>query len=558
MWCNRRCRAGKACRAALPYETHFRKTARAGAHVRDEMAVSATGRAGDGVPAAAGRLFVRAWGAVFAAMLPTYYLYTNPETRFAVRWGWVDVWTIALAVFLPAAVAWGTVLALDRAACRCFRGRWAYWVRSAGGLLAVYLLLRTCKMIAAASGVACLAPGGALSGAGFKLALYVGVPLALWAAARRRFPAFAARLCDWMAVCGLVFFVSAVLYPRHGRSEGVPPLPPPAAEKERGGVPNVILLLFDECAQDRLFPDGKLREDCPNLKAFCGTATTYLNCYAEGVETPISVPRLLLLDDSSFRNAPYPQLVKRAMDGTLRDMPSLFALATNHFRAACGVHLDYETWLGNQTEWVSTFLIVAAMSPKERILHLWLGAFPVLNRWLERPVEGETEGFVAAVQTTERLLPELLERARREPLFALVHIAMPHYPFVWDAGGLKEELAHRPIAELMDAPEGYEGNLRRMDVLLGDIVRMLREEGEFDRSLVVFTSDHAWRRDPAVAPVECRYALEDADPHSRYRRVPLVVKEPGQTEGRVVEDEFRARRLQELVRPLLVGGTAGD
>ena len=90
-----------------------------------------------------------------------------------------------------------------------------------------------------------------------------------------------------------------------------------------------------------------------------------------------------------------------------------------------------------------------------------------------------------------------------------------------------------------------------MDVLLGDIVQMLREEGEFDRSLVVFTSDHAWRRDPAVAPVECRYAMEDADPHSRYRRVPLVIKEPGQTDGRSVEEEYRARSLQDVIRPLL-------
>lgn len=534
-----------------PHGSHFPKTARAGAHVRDEMAVSATGRSGDGVPSATGRLFLWIWGAVFTALLPAFYLYTNEDTRFAVRWGWVDVWTIAVAVCLPAVVAWAGALALDRAACRWFKGRWAYWMRSAGGLLAVYLLLRTCKMIAAEAGVACLAPGGALSGTGFKLAAYVGVPLGIWAVARRRFPAFAARLCDWMAICGLVFFVSAVLYPRYARSGAGTSLPPPTADGERGDAPNVILLLFDECAQDRLFPGGKLREDCPNLKEFCGTATTYLDCYAEGVETPVSVPRLLLLDDTPFRNAPYPQLMKRAMNGTLRDMPSLFSLATNHFRAACGVHLDYETWLGNQTEWVSTFLIVASLSPKERILHLWLGAFPALNRWLERPVMGETEGFVAAVQATERLLPELLGRARRQPLFALIHIEVPHYPFVWDAGGLKEELAHRPVAELMDDPAGYEGNLRRMDALLGDIVRMLREEGEFDRSLVVFTSDHAWRRDPAVAPVECRYAQEDADPHSLYRRVPLVVKEPGQTEGRTVAEEYRARSLQDVIRPLL-------
>lgn len=520
--------------------------------------MSAADRSVSGVPASAGRLFVRVWGAVFAALLPAFYQYANAETRFAVRWGWVDAWTIAAAVCLPAVAAWAAALAADRLACRWFRGRWACWLRSAGGLLAVYLLLRTCKMIAAESGVACLGPGGVLSGFGFKLAAYAGVPLAVWAVARRRFPAFAARMCGWMAVCGLVFFVFAFTYPRHALPAADAPLPPPAEGTVRGDAPNVILLVFDECAQDRLFPGGKPREDCPNLREFCRTATTYLNCYSEGVETPVSVPRLLLLDDSPFRNAPYPQLMKRARDGTLRDKPALFALATNHFRAACGVHLDYETWLGNQTDYVYTFLIVSAMSPSERILHLWIRAFPVLNRLLHRTVMGETEGFVESVRITERLVPEMLGRAVRQPLFAWIHIALPHYPFVWDADGLIEERAHRPVAGLMDDPAGYEGNLRRMDAVLGGILRTLREEGEFDRSLVVFTSDHAWRRDPAVGPVECRYALEDADPHSRYRRVPLVVKEPGQTQGRVVEDEFRARRLQDVIRPLLAGGTDGD
>ena len=250
--------------------------------------------------------------------------------------------------------------------------------------------------------------------------------------------------------------------------------------------------------------------------------------------------------------------MKRAMNGSLRNMPTLFSLATNYFRAVCGVHLDYETWLGSQTDWVNTFLIVAGLSPRERILHLWQSAFPVLARWLHRPVMGETEGFVAAVQTTERRLPELLSRATRQPLFAWLHLAIPHYPFVWDADGLNEALAHRPVAELMDDPSGYEGNLRCMDAILGRILRTLKEEGEFDRSLIVFTSDHAWRRDPAVGPDECRYALEDADPHSRYRRVPLVVKAPGQTTGCTVTNEFRARQLQSLIRPMLestAGGT---
>lgn len=497
------------------------------------------------------------FGAVFVTLLPAYYLYTNEETRFAIRWNAMDFGIILAFVLIPTLGLWGLLML----ASWIFRGtpckRFRFWGLTGLGVIVVYLFLRAARMIAVQSGIACCAPGGCLSG-GVVRGLYVLVPLGLLVLLRRKFPGFLRGLCTLAAIFSGIFFISALFYPRHALPPSNAPLPPVKTIGERLPHPNIFLIIFDECAQDRLFPDGKLLEGCPHLQDFCRTATTYMNCYSEGVETPISIPRLLLLDDSGFRNLPYAQLMQKSMNGALRDAPAVFLHATNYFRAAVGVHVDYETWLGCQADYTSTFLIISVMSPTERILHLWITAFPVLNRWLNRPVMGETEGFVASLQKTERLLPEILRRAANEPVFALLHLALPHYPFVWNEDGLREELRHRPISELRDDPAGYAGNLRYMDVVLGRMLRELRDIDEFDRSLIVVTSDHAWRRDPLLGHEECPYAIEDSKPHSPYKRVPLIVKMPGQTHAAVVTDEFRAREMQNWILPLLTGsvGTA--
>lgn len=83
---------------------------------------------------------------------------------------------------------------------------------------------------------------------------------------------------------------------------------------------------------------------------------------------------------------------------------------------------------------------------------------------IERPILAETGMFIESVQESERLLAALAARTAKEPVFAVCHLALPHYPFVWDARGLLEERG-LPIHELTKQVEGYEGNLRYMDAV---------------------------------------------------------------------------------------------
>lgn len=461
--------------------------------------------------------FSAAVGFFYLALLPAFYDRTNPDTRFSIRWNWPDFFSILVAILLPAVLLTIMLLPLRR-----FR-RHHPWLAALPALVPVYIMLRTIFMMGRASGHFLFPPGsilGILSGR----FLYLLVPLAVLLLARRKTPLIALAICHFGTILAVIFFFTALFYPRFSAA-------PPTASSPRSFSPDIpppphfLLVIFDECSADRVRPDGLLRSDLPHLHEFEKEAQTYLNVYSEGTETPISLPRLLAINPLLLHGS-YAEQCRQAAFAGLKNAPTLFSLATNHFRSITGVHLDYDVWMGDTLEDVRTFLIISVMSFPERILQIWLRAFPAGRHIIHRPVVGETEGFVDAVQGSIERLPGLISQMQTAPVAALWHIPLPHYPFVWDVDGLQPDLAHRPIHAVMTDPNGYTANLRYMDTVLGLLVARLKDAGLWDSTLLIVTSDHAWRRDPAISDEECRYPVEDLDPSSPYRRIPLWVKYP--------------------------------
>lgn len=464
--------------------------------------------------------FSVAIGFFYIALLPAFYDRTNPDTRFAIRWNWPDYFSILLAILIPSILL--TILLLS---LRHFFSKHP-WLAALPSLAPIYIVLRTIFMMGRASGQAIFRPETILGGPSSRI-LYVLVPLAVLLIARRKTPSVAAAICHFGTILASIFLVTALFYPRFSAIPAMTsPLMPRPLSADVTPPPHFLLVIFDECSADRVHPDGILRSDLPNLREFEKEAQTYLNVYAEGTETPVSLPRLLAIDPFLLHGS-YADQCRQAAFGGLKHAPTLFSLATNHFRSVTGVHLDYDLWMGDTLEDVRTFFIISVMSFPERVLQTWLHAFPIGQRILLRPVLGETEGFIAAVQGSLDRLPTLIAQMQVAPVAALWHIPLPHYPFVWDVDGLQPNLAHRPVQTVMSEPDGYEANLRYMDTVLGLLVARLKEASLWDSTLLIVTSDHAWRRDPVISPEECRYSIEDLDPSSPYRRIPFWVKYPG-------------------------------
>jgi len=136
-------------------------------------------------------------------------------------------------------------------------------------------------------------------------------------------------------------------------------------------------------------------------------------------------------------------------------------------------------------------------------------------------------------------------RPSARPELSFLHVLLPHYGWVYLPSGKRYANA-TTIAGLADdtwsddevlANQGWQRHLLQVgfvDTLLGELVRSLRRRGLYDRSLIVLTADHGVSFRPGGPR---RITTAENLPDLAF--VPLVVKAPGQTAGRVVDDHVQ-------------------
>jgi hypothetical protein len=136
-------------------------------------------------------------------------------------------------------------------------------------------------------------------------------------------------------------------------------------------------------------------------------------------------------------------------------------------------------------------------------------------------------------------------RPSRKPELSFLHVLLPHYGWVYLPSGKRYANA-ATIAGLVDdswindevlADQGWQRHLLQVgfvDTLLGELVRNLRRRGLYDRSLIVLTADHGVSFRPGGPR---RLTTAESLPDLAF--VPLFVKAPGQTAGRVVDEHVQ-------------------
>jgi hypothetical protein len=148
---------------------------------------------------------------------------------------------------------------------------------------------------------------------------------------------------------------------------------------------------------------------------------------------------------------------------------------------------------------------------------------------------GNREWFETRTAYREEMLDLLGSSVPND--FAIFHAPWPHGPFVSNPDGTF-------VASYSVDSVDYRRELLCLDALIGDIVDALRKAGKFDEAMLIITSDHGWRLDP--------------DPEiqkipSFKRRVPLIVKLPGETTGQIIDKEFCPNRLDPLFKAVFAG-----
>ncbi len=490
-----------------------------------------------------------ALGVAYACLLPRFYALTNAETRFTFKWGWSNYGAILLAVSILGGIFWiAAVLP-------------SLWMRKAGlesarrfvhvgyGLLACMVFTRCVVDIAHDSvGLSAMSPGGIFENVGGRGVL-LGLPSLLFLVLmRRRFLAFARTLCILFFLMFLVFCAVGLTYPRYEQYGEWPALPEATGDRARGGA-NVFILFFDEWSYERTYPEGELRGDLPNLAKFSNEADTYSRHFSAGPTTLPSLSRFLLQRDASFLSKDYRALLRALRANRRPAGPSIFTGHSSHFRAAFGMHLDYPLILGADMDYVATVPYMdSAATLAQRTTELLVSQL-IWMRHLGVPVQLLTQrgrgGGVNILQMQISLSRKLAQRTSVEPVYAFCHFLLPHPPYAWDSGGMR--VGQMDFRSTGDA---YLGNMRYMDSVLGDFIELLKEAKTYDNTLLIVTSDHSWRSDPAVwsdVPGDEDYEREDPLVESRMKHVPLLVKRPHQAAPRQIHDALPALQLYETI-----------
>ena len=153
---------------------------------------------------------------------------------------------------------------------------------------------------------------------------------------------------------------------------------------------------------------------------------------------------------------------------------------------------------------------------------------PVLNRKL-RP-----ELFDSGITYEHFLSGTLSAISDRTLALTYIHWNVPHTPYIWDRRS-------KSYINATEKPSRYFDNAAYADMLLGQVVGHISKSGLADRTALIISSDHSWRR--------------SAKQHDGILdfRVPFIVNFPGQSRPIDFSEPFDTIVTRKLVAEILKG-----
>ena len=220
--------------------------------------------------------------------------------------------------------------------------------------------------------------------------------------------------------------------------------------------PNVLLITVDTLRADHLGCYGFKLARTPNIDRL---AREGVLCRQARCAAPITMP-----SHTTIMTGLYPP-AHSVRDNGLYALPEEADTLAERFNRA-----GYET-----------YAVVSAIVLSRRYRldqgfdayddDLWSEDAPRLFMIRDRPAARTADRFLAWHRRRS-------DSGDRQPFFAWIHFFDPHQPYA------------PPTIDRLLAPSPYDAEIASVDRALGRILDRLRETGEIDRTLIVFTADH--------------------------------------------------------------------
>lgn len=309
--------------------------------------------------------------------------------------------------------------------------------------------------------------------------------------------------------------------------------------------PRLIWIVFDELQAEGVFVNRDSSLRLPEFDRLEKESITVANAYPPAGETMISIPSLIsgqiLQNASPFDGNDLVLTNEGGATLNWRKLPSVFSDAKKEgfstgiagwYHPYCrviGQDLDFcdwtpqivQSWGLNENATFGRAMLANLITASLRI--------PFVFRFFRKTYEANQE------QEHARELANVTDRAEdllsRKIDLVLLHFPIPHSPWLSDSSPDRNE---------PNKGKGYLGNVVVADEVLGRLRRTLETEGQWDRSIVLVSSDHWWRGAPLVNG-------------KRDHRIPFMLKLADQKVGTEYNGTFNTVLTRKLILRLLEG-----
>ena len=319
-------------------------------------------------------------------------------------------------------------------------------------------------------------------------------------------PLIALRRIDRAARIGVTFtLILAPLIPlnisqavviamNHDRAAAGNAASPVAVTTERGR-PRVLWMVFDEFDYRAAFANRPATVKLPELDRLATTSLLAENAYPPAAETFLTMPALITgrLVAEATRSGPGELMLRFGDDAKpvpWSTQPNIFSRAreAGFNTALVGWRHPYCRILGSSLtkcawEGYDSFKHVRGLAP--RMYSHALTAAPVVT--VLSPPRNEVGDIMRKKHVADfnGIYQQAIQAAIDPNLgLVMVHWPIPHPPIIYDRSADKISV---------DAGHSYLDNLELMDRTIGDIRRAMENNGTWDNTVVIVSSDHWWR-----------------------------------------------------------------
>lgn len=467
---------------------------------------------------------------------PDFFIFHGVETPQIIA-------LLAIMVLVPPLTLWavGLLIGLVGSQAR----RWAHLVTVA--VLALLLLIQLGKHITPVRGVLLVA--GAL-----VLATVVMVGYLRLSAARQVLRVAAVGPLVFVLLFSFASPASAVLLASDRAEAGAVP----AATV--GSHPPIVMIILDELALVSLLDDDGMvdAERFPNFARLADDSTWYRNATTTSGWTPYAIPSILTGQWPAEHVAPHYAIYEDNLFTLLGETHRITANESiaqlcppwhcdDRGRSRGGLPVALGETAALWTELISPV-------DRKRTTHDDFAEPTVAERLGAAAAAREQSPdfrFGVALSASQPVRfhdfltaladePWPSESEEGQPPLHFLHLLMPHTPWTYYPDGMRYSNVQLPVdGEWWGrlAHQRYELQLRYTDSLIGQVLDTMQQIGIYDDALLVLTSDHGVTLSPGRAGI--RELGPDEPGIVELAWVPLFIKEPGQTTGRIEDGNWQ-------------------